>query len=759
MTSVPSKRQQARNEKALQELVQSVPGNNACADCKTRNPAWASWNLGIFLCMRCAAIHRKLGTHVSKVKSLSMDSWSNEQVDNMRKVGNAASNKVYNCAGRKLLFPIDADEADAAMERFIRQKYVDRAFSESIDYDRHRRIGSSGSDDTPPPLPPKTPGRFGTRSASATMPFSSKVEHDISSANNLSQYSNARGRYESGVYPPASPLPRAMFYPRSESSGSGPRIRKKISQVFGSSNNLDGSGNLKANLASLREMGFSDERRNTVVLKSVSWDLEKAVEILARMGDVGVDNGRLSPQPLTLPRESSLSAPTRTFSMPMQATNVPVASSQKVPSTPLVDGSSNPFAALDHALPSAPPQLSQSTGTLQNEKSYHAANPFGIVSTPQQLATLLAPAPTVAASVSTSNLNQAFQNMALGSPQSLFPYYTGSSVPPQQELQEVPSSSPALLADQVYRAVSPTTATQHSHLPQLSPHNNPFLNNDGWLYQPQHQQHWPQSAQTPSTSTNGNPFGSNPFTRLPTRVQSPNALGQILEQSHASYFTGLPQSQTYPLPQAPSNTSMQSLPVPASSHFPQQLPQQLPQLQQQTNNPFMTYPPTSARNPQLQHTASVMSVQGAERSTNDVTTLSDSPLLKSKTDQPPVDPALRQSAQQAGDRFLGRLLPENSSAAISASATNPFLGIVTRVDVASTSLKQQAGMPGQPFHVSYEQAQPQLPSAPSLCVTKSTNMASLITAGRSRDSMMALGMEWSNGRHSPDAFVGLSARH
>lgn len=40
-----------------------------------------SWQLGIFLCMRCATIHRKLGTHVSKVKSLSMDSWTNEQVD------------------------------------------------------------------------------------------------------------------------------------------------------------------------------------------------------------------------------------------------------------------------------------------------------------------------------------------------------------------------------------------------------------------------------------------------------------------------------------------------------------------------------------------------------------------------------------------------------------------------------------------------------------------------------------------------------
>ena len=31
--------------------------------------------------MRCASLHRKLGTHISKVKSLSMDSWSNDQVD------------------------------------------------------------------------------------------------------------------------------------------------------------------------------------------------------------------------------------------------------------------------------------------------------------------------------------------------------------------------------------------------------------------------------------------------------------------------------------------------------------------------------------------------------------------------------------------------------------------------------------------------------------------------------------------------------
>ncbi|PWW76267.1 Arf GTPase activating protein, partial [Tuber magnatum] len=80
MSSIKSKRQQARNERMLQDLITSVPGNDRCADCGTRNPAWASWSLGIFLCIRCASLHRKLGTHISKIKSISMDMWTNDQI-------------------------------------------------------------------------------------------------------------------------------------------------------------------------------------------------------------------------------------------------------------------------------------------------------------------------------------------------------------------------------------------------------------------------------------------------------------------------------------------------------------------------------------------------------------------------------------------------------------------------------------------------------------------------------------------------------
>ena len=44
-------------------------------------PRWASWNLGVFICIRCAGIHRNLGVHISRVKSVNLDSWTPEQIE------------------------------------------------------------------------------------------------------------------------------------------------------------------------------------------------------------------------------------------------------------------------------------------------------------------------------------------------------------------------------------------------------------------------------------------------------------------------------------------------------------------------------------------------------------------------------------------------------------------------------------------------------------------------------------------------------
>lgn len=118
-----------RSRKVLLELL-AKPGNDVCADCKTRNPRWASHSLGIFICVNCASIHRKMGTHISKVKSLTLDSWTKEQVENMKAMGNLKSNAIYNPnETRHPPPPAMADpENDPELESYIRAKYQYKNF-------------------------------------------------------------------------------------------------------------------------------------------------------------------------------------------------------------------------------------------------------------------------------------------------------------------------------------------------------------------------------------------------------------------------------------------------------------------------------------------------------------------------------------------------------------------------------------------------------------------------------------------------------
>lgn len=72
-------RQQEKFQAILSSLLREED-NKYCADCDAKGPRWASWNLGIFLCIRCAGIHRNLGVHISRVKSVNLDQWTPEQI-------------------------------------------------------------------------------------------------------------------------------------------------------------------------------------------------------------------------------------------------------------------------------------------------------------------------------------------------------------------------------------------------------------------------------------------------------------------------------------------------------------------------------------------------------------------------------------------------------------------------------------------------------------------------------------------------------
>ncbi|XP_041106033.1 stromal membrane-associated protein 1-like isoform X2 [Polyodon spathula] len=99
--------------------------NKYCADCEAKGPRWASWNLGVFICIRCAGIHRNLGVHISRVKSVNLDQWTQEQIQSVQDMGNTKARKLYEA---NLPDNFRRPQTDQAVEFFIRDKYEKKKY-------------------------------------------------------------------------------------------------------------------------------------------------------------------------------------------------------------------------------------------------------------------------------------------------------------------------------------------------------------------------------------------------------------------------------------------------------------------------------------------------------------------------------------------------------------------------------------------------------------------------------------------------------
>uniref|UniRef100_A0A667WKU1 ArfGAP with dual PH domains 2 n=1 Tax=Myripristis murdjan TaxID=586833 RepID=A0A667WKU1_9TELE len=108
-----------RNKKILLELVKQ-PDNSTCADCGAPDPDWASYKLGVFVCLNCSGIHRNLS---SRVKSIKLDFWEDALVEFMKSKGNANVRAQYEKAVPVYYYRPQQKDCAVLREQWIRAKY------------------------------------------------------------------------------------------------------------------------------------------------------------------------------------------------------------------------------------------------------------------------------------------------------------------------------------------------------------------------------------------------------------------------------------------------------------------------------------------------------------------------------------------------------------------------------------------------------------------------------------------------------------
>ena len=111
------------------ELLQ-IPGNDQCMECQSTDVQWVSINLGVFLCEFCSGRHRQLGTHISRVKSLKLDTrvWTEPLIKELKHKGNTVAKLYFESQVPLYQIKPPEDLGPMVCEDWIRCKYEYKLF-------------------------------------------------------------------------------------------------------------------------------------------------------------------------------------------------------------------------------------------------------------------------------------------------------------------------------------------------------------------------------------------------------------------------------------------------------------------------------------------------------------------------------------------------------------------------------------------------------------------------------------------------------
>jgi hypothetical protein len=461
----------------------------------------------------------------------------------MKRNGNNAMNKQYNPKNKKPDIPLDADEVDSAMERFIRKKYQEKSLADGRPEPPQRddtspvntyspRPPLQDPDSPPPPPVPSKKGKifgFGLRASSSAYPFSKSDK-------------KKRVQQEPRV-DAAFPLPTRDYNSRMDDAA---RYEMTDSE-------------LQKKLATLRDMGFTETERNTSLLRRLNGNVERVIETLVRLG----------------PRETRDSAPVKSETRPAPAV-APRSSEFPEPSNnPFTQSSNEPTVGLSFG-------ASQEPATPTSTTTYGSNNPYA---------------------QPTTGLEQSFQSMQVSQQpqQALFPNSTGgypNQPAPQQDPRFQYSMTPPVASTQYQQAFVATppalqpTASNPFFAQTLSAHStgsNPFMNQQ--IQQPPSsnpflQQGMMQPPQPPQRQVSL-PATLNPFGIPPQQTQAQPQMPQQAQYTTQDLFGTAPQSQLQPNNPFQQQQQQQQQ---AQQHQQQQQPQYInPQSPQATGPAFPNF--------------------------------------------------------------------------------------------------------------------------------------------------------------------------
>ena len=656
----------------------------------------------------------------------------------MKRNGNIAVNKVYNPKNVKPDMPLDVDEVNSVMERFIKKKYQERSLGNTkppTSGGRDTGPASLSLDSPPPPLPPKK-GKFfgfGLRASSSEFSPSKYDKKDL----------------------PIEPTMDNAFRISSEHYN-------KPSRGYMGPNAGVLDTDLAGKLTTLRDMGFPDTKRNSTMLKGLNGDLERTVGSLVRLGE---------------------------GSKPSTRDATPMGSSKNTPLTPnFPDSVKNPLAprqASHNPLeqPASTAQVGLSFGPTKLEQQVFnlSHDPGQLCSTSYDPFDIPSPQQTLS-----HGLEQSFQGMQISRP--LFPHSTGGyahqsqqgrmntrlqhsmtppvpAVPQPFNHTDSPSKSHSNSNPfvQTVRPSQPLLNNPYANVLQNPSSTNPFLNQIYTEVSAVQSPPFPVQGQgqAQSTSILDNPFGLPPADSslhlTPQDQQRPQEMNVPIptfdanqqsfsanantQKSYDSQHQSLTQHQ--PLSQLPPARSFLNIDHGIASQ-PQQFQQtQGPPYQSQHQYPTLSYPPQ----PQHQQQQQILPQQTGRIDKSSIMALYNYPQL---APQLPVEPTLEQSNPSTAMTALPHSNDHNGGSAIASAKRSATMPI-------SSSTTTSRNPSRNPFTNSGEVGGASSGGGVGGISTRMNFAAIGITARHaSQESVSISNLE--SGRHSPDAFANLSAR-